>query len=683
MKDGWLQHEELRLLSGWNDRKIQREAFLGPLEWKLSAERRDNGRRPREYLISSLPIELQRKLLAQSAAADPSSDQGQNTQLSLLSAPTIGLPDERPILLSSLTQRSEAQKRWSAISPILDYSRLERGAERISWCGQKKIYVASRDDLIRLIAKQENVAPSTIYGWLKQFSESGLAGLARKARNDKGRSRWIGADDRNLEIVAIAAHAFLAEKLSKRMAWEIACTEARRRNLSEPSYETVRTLLANVPAPIKTYALSGRRRYEEMFAPYVSRGYEDFEANEIWVSDHALHDVLVQNDLFDARDRQHMRLRFTGLECMRSRRIVAYAWSQEGSSRSITTCLRQALESFGPARVFYCDNGKDYQKVGRGADGGSWNMEDLTPEALGVIARLKIAVKYCQPFHPQAKLIERFNNTLHQRFDRRFLTYTGPTPEQRPDRCIAALERHKRLLAAGHPEDSDLPLASEFIRAAAVWIEAEYNQTSKHVRGMKGLTPNEAFEKFRWSGQLPVPAPDALIPLLQERAQCTVRECVIQLRGRRYQPADDIGWQRMHHYTTGSVLVAYDPFDLASVAAIDENGQLICTLQPEPLLRQADDEETGAQILASMEMRGTLRRNVREDLAALGRRVRSGGYVPQHEQILALGRLPIPIGDLVVQRTPKRKSVEEDQPKNNLVPGEASDRLAARLLRRA
>jgi hypothetical protein len=392
----------------------------------------------------------------------------------------------------------------------------------------------------------------------------------------------------------------------------------------------------------------------------------------------------VANDLYDAKDRQHMRLRFTGLMDMRSRKFLAYAWSQEGSSRSIVTCLRYLIQRYGVFRVLYCDNGVDYQKVGKGARTSACDVQDLPPEALGVIARLGATIKYCQPFHPQAKSIERANNTLHQRFDRRFLTYTGPTPEQRPDRCIAALERHKKLLTQGRADESNLPLASEFIRAAMVWIEEEYNNTPKNVPGMEGLTPNQAFEQFRWSKQPPAPAPHVLAGLLAERTSRVIHECAIEMAGKRYIGVDEWSQRGLHdHEEPGKrVTLAFDPLDPNYVAALDGDGKIFAYLQPERFLRQADDEETRAAIGASMRERGRRYKETRSQLDALSRRVRSTGYLPQHDQMLQIGRLPIPIDQLIVHRPQPRLAPDPLEPTNDLQPGEATDRLTAALLRR-
>jgi hypothetical protein len=399
--------------------------------------------------------------------------------------------------------------------------------------------------------------------------------------------------------------------------------------------------------------------------------------------------VWVQNNLFDAKDRLPMRLSFTGIEDMRSRKFIGYAWSQAGSSRSIATCTRRALSHAGPGREFYCDNGLDFQKTARGAEGRPWCFDDIPLELKGIFARVGMSVRFCIKFHPQSKLIESANRTIKERFDRRFATYTGALGEH-PERCVAALDRHKKLLAQGRADESDLPLASEFIRAAVAWIEAEYHETPKNVPGMDGLTPNQAFEQFRWKDQPPPPAPRVLAVLLTERTTRIVRNDAIEMNNRRYVGADSDSQRALHDRCRPSddrgnrdIIIAFDPLDLDSLAAIDEDGHVFALLEPETFLRQAKDEETHAAIGASMRERQHRYHETRDQLNALSRRVRATGYIPQHEQMLRIGRLPIDIDALVVHRPqPRLAPSESSGPQNDTIPGQGAERLAAALLRR-
>jgi len=640
----WLTLAEAVAISGWTERWLRMKAQLGDIVSRPSAKKSSNGKPQREYLAASLPQTAPQTQLA----IVPPPDASFGPLFANVPADRL----QRVILPSPEAQR-QAEYRFSVIQPLLDH---HQNAERLVYLrlpdGRP---VTSLSRLVEHIAASnpQPVSIRTLKSWLSRYRKGGFAALADFVRVDKGIARWTKQTPQHRELADLAAYSFLHEQLNKKMVWEIVVCRAKQLQIEPPSYESLRTYLEKLPPAVKTLALKGRDKYDDLFAPYVRRGYTDFEAGEIVVSDHAWHDVLVQNDLFDAKDRQHLRLRFTGLQDMRSRKFVAYAWSQDGSSRSINTCLRHMLETYGTFREFYCDNGKDYLKVGKGARGPE--VEYLPPEAQGVLARLGCRVTFCQPYHGQSKLIESANHIIHQSFDRRWATYCGPTFEQRPDRCTAALERHKKLLAQGRADESELPLASEFIRAATLWIEQEYNLRPKNVPGMEGLSPNEAFEKFRWRGSKPAPEPHILASLLAERALRIVHECAVKMANRRFVGVDEPSQRALHDRTGQQIIVAYDPLDLNALAAIDEDGCVFAYLEPENFLRQSRDDETQEAIAASMRERQHRYHETRDQLNDLGRRVLGTGYMPQHNQMLQLGRLPIDIEQLVVHRPQSTK----------------------------
>ena len=596
--------------------------------------------------------------------------------LALTPSPVLVPPARPEIVLTDPERQRQATERLAVIRPLLDYA--------AGCSGQivDGVAIASQEMLVHLLTGKHNISRGTLYLWVRRFRQGGFAALADK-RPDRTLCRWAAQSAKHAELADLAKYAYLHEHLSKKMCWEILCSCAANLGIDAPSYETIRAMLEALPPAVTTLALKGREKYDVVFAPYISRGYEDMEAGEWSVTDHADLDVLAANDVFGAKDRRHMRLRFTGLEDMRSRKITAYAFSEEGSSRSIGTCLRQHVQRYGPMLSLYADRGQDMIKVGKGTGGSLWKVKDLPPEALGVLARLGVGIQHCLPYHGQSKIIERFNNILHQRFDRRWLTYCGPTPEQRPDRCIAALERHQKLLTAGRAEESPLPLASEVIRACALWIEEEYNTTTKTgAKGMKGMTPNQAWEQFRWQKQPPPPEPQVLACLLAEREMRKVHDCGVRLNDRRYIGADDYSRKAMHDLTGEQIMIAYDPGDLDSIAVIDENGAAIARLEPENLLRHDSSPETQAAIADSMRERQARYHETREQLDALSRRVRSTGYIPQNDAMLALGRLPIDITSMVVHRPQLGKaSIALDAPSRPTTPAEAA-RIALQSLRR-
>ncbi|MDR3797984.1 MAG: helix-turn-helix domain-containing protein [Terracidiphilus sp.] len=669
----WISVKDAAALTGLSDFWLREQAKAGKITSRAAAERAANGKPKPEYLVSTLPVRPERAKLAVMP---------KQQNLPLLRTPQRA-EDLFPRAEVPADQKKRVEEHYQSILPIMMFkAEPDRYAHLTLRDGRR---VISRERMIVFQAELTGNNPRTLKRWITRFRLQGYAGLADRPRKDKGVSLWANRDEASAALANVVCYAVIVEHVSIALAFEIVDAAARRGRIHATSYETVRRLIRSAkkenPAAV-TLSLGGRDMYDRFFAPFIQRGITDIDAGYILTSDHAIHDVIVQDDTYK-KDRSLIRIRFTGLMDFRSRRFTAYAWSEEGSSRSIGVVLQNHLVDFGTFFQLYCDNGKDYQKAGRGARGGMWNAADLRPEMLGVVARIGAEVKFCLPFHPQAKAIERANNTIHSRFDRRWKTYCGDKPEHRPDLCIALEARHKKLLAAGRVEESEVPLASVFIKAARAFIESDYNKKVKlKARGMKGMSPIEAWDAYRWKDSQFV-EPLTLAPLFLSRTRRAIIHERVHIGDNDYVAADLESAHQLHDRgTPGKLhLVLFDEYDDNYIAVADDDGYAIAWLRKERYLKQSDDEETRSAIKAIMEKRSEQYQRTKDKLRALKGAVLDAGYVPQHEQMLAIGNLPIPIDDVVVQR-PRKAAAKSGEPVSTLLPGEGGKRLAGRLLRR-
>jgi putative transposase len=348
---------------------------------------------------------------------------------------------------------------------------------------------------------------------------------------------------------------------------------------------------------------------------YVLKGYRDKLANDIWVSDHMTHDVFVRNDDFfpDLPTNAAVRPWLTAIIDYRTRKCLGWTWCANPSSDSINSAMRMALLQFGkPAECFYVDNGKDFKSLGR--------VNSISPELSGALERLQIVSQYCQPRHPQSKHIERWFKTLHQRFDvlwRPF--YSGTSPKDRPEECDRQLAEHKKLIKSGQPQNSPLPLASEFCAVAEHWIE-KYNAQHQHSgEGMDGRTPDEVFnqqypaENRRLLGDGEIRALDIL---LRRRESRRVREggCVF-MANHRYEPIDAASAARMTLEIEREVIVACDPANMGEAIACDLDGHYLATLQASKLMEHGPTSRE--EVRASMRQRNAVKRAMKDYVGGL------------------------------------------------------------------
>jgi putative transposase len=380
-----------------------------------------------------------------------------------------------------------------------------------------------------------------------------------------------------------------------------------------PSYTTVRIYLKSRPEAVRTLAKEGEKVFNNKMRPFVIRDYRKLAVNEIWVSDHMRHDVFVRNDLDlpgstpDAR----LRLWLTAFMDVRSRKIVGMSWCVNPSSESISSALRVAVAQFGVPREVLIDNGEDYKKISK--------QVPLSPELNGVMARLEMRVRRALPYEPQAKPIESFFRTLHQRFDAKLAPYyCGPSPERRPEECALIIKEHDQYLS-GKIDQSPLLPASEFIAMAAMWLVSDYNSEFEHSgHGMDGRTPNEIFDELLPEASRQRCNPQELAPLFWEREKRVLREggCVM-IRKERYEPADAPSAAQLQLHNAKEIIIACDPMNLGEAIALDLDGRFLGFLRSQERTSWNLSKE---ELRAMMRDRARLGRVTKDYLAGLARR---------------------------------------------------------------
>lgn len=646
----WISKSQALAVTGWTYRWLKQQVATKRIVARPSSVIGSNGHPVREYEIDSFPEEFRSKLLTIASV-----------EIETI-RPQLPFP-QAPMKLAFANEEEErqAKARFEAIEPLVNFDRRRDEYALLRLGDGTPVTSASR--MAKLLSEQRNISERNLWRMVTRFKEGGLVGLADRKRSDKGKSRFF---DTYKDAAAVAAYMFLNRRDSIRSAHNAIVRHADILNIAEadvPSYETVRTWLQGASPALKSLARDGRRAYVERMSPYVSRGYVDVWPNEIWVSDHMIHDVEVMNDCFhEAEIGAPIRLRFTCLLDFRSRYVVGWAWAWEGSSRSIATAMRHAVLKHGPCDIFYCDNGKDYRKVAKGAMPAYLRESQLAPsdwydrelanvEELGVMARLDIMVQHCMAYHPQSKHVERFFRTLHTQFDAKWPTYTSGNSATRPDFTTVAMADHRRLMRMGLVHKSLHPKASDFIRMCLAWIE-EYNRQPHTGRGMEGQSPEQVFFGSRKPNQRPAPAPQDLAVLLTERQRRKVSECSVRIDKRRYLGVDEGAVIALHEMNELDVLVAYDPLDMEEVAVLDLDGNLIAWARAEQYLTQSP--QANAAIASSMIERRRLEKSQRELLGNIAQAARQIG-VKTDLEVLAENALPAAANDVVTQRKPQQQ----------------------------
>jgi hypothetical protein len=695
MKYPWLRIEELIKVTGWSTRSIRRKVAKKEMFQRDRKKGHGKDSSVREYSTNNLSPAQQVKAekMVESRnrprKVSPISKDSNSTQLALFSSPSPSVsPIRIPVKPAQNEQIEQVYKSIEELAEILDLPESQRFPHRMS----DGTRVKNWSEAEAWCAKQDGSNSKTIQRRKNRYKKEGKPGLLRAVRRDKNSSHYFEA---HREAGLLAAYIFLECRQSCRAAFEAIVRQADLIKVSPedlPSYETVRAFLKLAPPFLVTYAREGRKAYQDKMSPFLQRQFTDVYANDVWIGDVMIFDVEAQNDVFaNVEYGSPLRIRLDANIDYRSRLLVGFSFCWEGSSRSVAATMMRGIREYGPPVFWYTDNGKPQKKAALGAVPGchvsqapqNWRKAEIESiEATGFLARAGIAIQHCLPFHPQAKAIERFFGTVHERFDRCWPTYTSGSPATRPDSTTALMVRHRSLIKHGRLAESDHPKVSTIIAAFVGWAE-EYNNTVHTGEGMDGGTPLQIFDANRNPQQRPAPDAATLALLMAEHERRQVRECAVTLDKHRYVPIDQDGYATLHNLNQTEIVIAYEPGVPENAAALDEDGNFLCALQAEELVRFAPgDPYTQNKVRESMRQRRHLEKQTREVLSNISLVARSNGAQSPLEAMAK--RLQLPAGetgaDLVTQRKP-RTDPDGNIIENMLLPGQAGDNLAARISR--
>jgi putative transposase len=246
------------------------------------------------------------------------------------------------------------------------------------------------------IAQRENIPVRTMQRWLSQYRTTGLTGLGRKRRRDRGRRR-VGAKLQQLiEGLALRTPRPSAAAVYRKVV--LVASETKQR---VPSYDTVHSIIQQLDPALKMLAYEGANAYSETFD--LLHRNEAASPNAVWQADHTQLDILVLDN-----NKQPRKPWLTVIMDDYSRALAGYFVSFNAPSALQTALvLRQAIwrkgrpdwQVCGIPQVLYTDHGSDFT---------SRHIEQ-------VVTDLKIQLVFSTVGKPRGRgKIERFFSTVNQ-----------------------------------------------------------------------------------------------------------------------------------------------------------------------------------------------------------------------------------------------------------------------------
>jgi putative transposase len=141
------------------------------------------------------------------------------------------------------------------------------------------------DRSLSVIARKAGIPYRTIHRWLTRYRRFGLAALARKVREDRGKRRALSP-----QLLEVAeALALEVPPLPIAAIYRRICRIAQETGKVVPSYDVIYEVVRKVPTGLLTLAHEGKKAYGTTFG-FVHRR-EAERPNAIWQADHTLVDI--------------------------------------------------------------------------------------------------------------------------------------------------------------------------------------------------------------------------------------------------------------------------------------------------------------------------------------------------------------------------------------------------------
>lgn len=324
-----------------------------------------------------------------------------------------------------------------------------------------------------------------------------------------------------------------------------------------PSYDSFYRLTKNIPESVVKYFRYGEKVFTDECAVYIRRMYDNLESNDIWSADYHTLDMFVRDDLSGKIFRPHVVVWLD----VRSRKILSMVLCESSNSDGVIVAFRKAAKVWGLPREVYLDNGREFLVRDFGGR-GKRKTDEKASYGTTMLERLNIRMTNARVRNGRAKVIERSFRQFSEEFSKLYITYTGGSPDKRP-------ERHAIVMK----DEKNIPLRSEVEKELWTYIEGWYNCRESKAEGLYGKSPNECYQENIIKKRTATAEELDLITLRTSRLQKVKRNGVFLKFG------DNTIWfydtDLVFNYLGHQVYVCYDPGDLSQVIIRDEQERRI------------------------------------------------------------------------------------------------------------
>jgi hypothetical protein len=399
------------------------------------------------------------------------------------------------------------------------------------------------------------VSLRTFYRWEREFSRSGLGGLAPRYSAASG-----GAGESLTDTEKALLERFWLRDSRPTIRHALRLLQENYPG-ARCTYQTARRYLQSLPRALVDYRRLGRTAFTNKHQPYMDQNIWQYQSLDVVVSDHHCLDCVV---MYHGK---LVRPWVTTMQDYRSGKVLGWCPSVAPSSLSIIAAYYMAVIQHGVPRKLVFDNGKDYHS--EILNGKTVNAKVYTPEAWdeekeiyiqGLFYMIGSEVSFTLPYNGKSKgRQERYYGVLKENFSKDIGSFIGGDARERPEDS----ELYFRAVN-GMAKRNDVPVWEEAVNALAAMISYINEELPSAGKGMNGKTASRVFSEnlpadVRYADR------DTLRLALSKGELRQVRNNVVLINGVTYYHPDLI------YYSGQQVIVR-------SLLTTDEEA-LICDLQ--------------------------------------------------------------------------------------------------------
>lgn len=329
------------------------------------------------------------------------------------------------------------------------------------------------------------ISRSTLYLWLKERAERGIAALAPKSIF---RSPYVPA-------WAPAVMKLYGQPQKPSLLYVMEQLPNLLPDPSKfPSYGQVRRFMKRLTTQTRHQGRMGHQKLKAMKA-YIQRDVSELWPGAVYAADGHRFDAEVAHP----RHGRPFRPEITSVIDVYSRKVVGWSVALDEDTWGVLDAARHAFEDSGLPDIWYVDNGKGF------------NNKNWDDELTGFMARLGITKKNSLPYNSQARgVIERLHQSLWVRSAKSLTSYVGQDMDAEARRYQYKLSRSD---LKNYNQTSHVMSWDDFMVWAKQQVKAYNNRPHSflpRIRDQKTfkrrhMTPGEAWQVGIEDKETPTP----------------------------------------------------------------------------------------------------------------------------------------------------------------------------------